>query len=108
MPLGNAVGTLAAIAACIAQTVIPAKGPVDLIAASYRLVGTASASPYGELTINQLPPPSEGPECGTAAPGCEADRPQTTSKRENDRDMSYVPSAGATSGLDATLEPQTS
>jgi len=73
---------------------IPAFGSVDLVAGGYRLVGTASANPYGDLTINQLPPPSEGPECGTAALGCEADRPQTTSKRENDRDMSYVPSAG--------------
>jgi len=41
--------------------VIPAQGPVDLVAGGYRLVGTASASPSGELTISQLPPPARVP-----------------------------------------------
>jgi len=49
MAPGNAVRTRAAIAVRHAKTVIPAKRPVDLVAAGYRLVRMASANPYGEL-----------------------------------------------------------
>jgi len=47
---------------------IPACGPVDLVAGGYRLVGTASASPCGELTISQLPPPARVPNVAQPPP----------------------------------------